>query len=263
MLQESTITRNALARAQRDLSLGKIPVKKDIAILEELETAEANKILDEIEELQQKKLHQQTSQKSIAVSPPLTSNSRNNFNTQQDFEGPGLSGAGSNVQPPERKKVLSGREKDYFQFFERRFGPLIVLILYFAMADLEKAVFYAPSPSECKELAPHLARIGPKAEDLLHLPKWAHEAIVTSDSTFTVGMVLAGYLDRIGVLEKLLPWMTSWVERSRKLSEQQTKPETSTGNISSNGAGGGVDQQYPTLDQLGVTGIGLQDRAEA
>jgi hypothetical protein len=256
---ESTITRNALARVQQALQQDKIPVKKDIAILESLETEEANKILDQVDELQRQKLRQQTSQKSTVVSPLTQSSSRQ---SNQSFEAQDHFAGGSSAPITERKRVLSGREKDYFQFFERRFGPLIVLILYFAMADLEKAVFYAPSPSECKELAPHLARIGPKAEDLLHLPKWAHEAIVTSDSTFTVGMVLVGYLDRIGVLEKIMPWMTSWVERSRKLSEQQTKPETSTGNISANGVGGGVDQQFPTLDQLGVTGIGLQDRAE-
>ena len=128
-------------------------------------------------------------------------------------------------EQPVRKRVLTPREKDYYQFFDQRFGPLIVLVLYLTMADLQKATFYAPSPTECHDLAPHLARLGPKVEDIFHLPRWVHEVVVTSDDTFTVGMVLVGYLDRIGALEKLIPWFTGAASKVRRITNEQSQSE--------------------------------------
>src|SRR5713101_9404290 len=51
-----------------------------------------------------------------------------------------LSGDGVKEQQP-RRRVLSQRERDYIQFFDQKFGTLVVLILYIALADLEKATF--------------------------------------------------------------------------------------------------------------------------
>lgn len=262
---ESTLQRNALARVQQALEQDKIPKTPDIRLVEQMTTMEAFETLDKLDALKQQKSHQATSQQSTDQSQP-TPKKPPATKISPDFEGLGHSGGGSSEPTTERKRPLTGREKDYFNFFNQRFGPLIVLILYFAMADLDKAVFYAPSPDECREVAPHLARIGPKVEDLVHLPKWAHEVIVTSDSTFTVGMILVGYFDRIGVLEKILPWMQSTTSKFEARRKEREQPQTNTGNISSNGTGGapGPDttRQYPSLEQLGVDGIGQQDRAE-
>jgi hypothetical protein len=99
-----------------------------------------------------------------------------------------------------------GREGDFYKFFKDRFGPLIVLILWAAMADLDKASFYAPSPEECEELAPHAARLFVRIEDALHLPKWAHSALTNSDDVISIGLLVVGYLDRIGVLKNIMPY---------------------------------------------------------
>lgn len=160
-------------------------------------------------------------------------------------------------QEPVRKRVLTPREKDYFQFFDQRFGPLIVLLLYISMADLEKATFYAPSPQECHDLAPHLARLGPKVEDIFHLPRWIHEVVVTSDDTFTVGMVIVGYLDRIGALEKLLPWFTGAASKVRRINNEQSKseagpipirPDLNGARTVGNGPFPGDDYSRPAVD---------------
>jgi hypothetical protein len=258
---DSTRHRNALARALQGVPEGKIPAAADIRLLEEIATPEADNLLDQIDQLKLQKLQQAESRKSTDQSQPTTSK-LSQSQMSQSFGDQGPSGAGRGVPILEEKKRLTGREKDYFQFFERRFGPLIVLILYFAMADIDKAVFYAPTPEECREVAPHLARVMPKVEDLVHMPKVIHEAIVTSDSTFTVGMVTVGYLDRIGVLEKILPWVKSWASRTRELSGKQTNPGTVP--VSNNGAAPGPDdsRQFVPVDQLGVVGIGEQYRAE-
>jgi hypothetical protein len=249
--------RNALTRAEIALAEGKLPTKADLDLLSELEVEEAYRILDKVDELKQQKLNQAELRKNIEASPQV--NRVSPSSSSVDTGGLSPLDAGKSEGPP-KKRVLTGREKDYYQFFDNRFGPFIVLILYFCLADLDKAVFYAPSPEECHELAPHLARMGPKVEDWFRAPKWLHDAIVTSDDTFTVGMVLVGYLDRIGVLEKLLPWFQGTARKVKNLNE--SKPETSTGSVQpgNNGAVPGPDttRNFVPLDQLGVQGIGYQ-----
>jgi hypothetical protein len=259
---DSTVHRNALARAQQALQVDKIPAARDIRLVEEIATPEADQTLDQIDELKQTKSRLATEAKNTEASQP-TMRTSSQSRVNQGFVDPSPLSDGRSAPTSEPVKRLVGSEKDYFQFFERRFGPLIVLILYFIMADIDKAIFYAPTPEECKEVAPHIARVMPRVEKLLHVPKVVHEAIVTSDSTFTVGMVAVGYLDRIGVLEKILPFVKSWASRSRQLRDQQTSPGTVP--VSNNGAAPGPDttRQFPSLEQLNINGIGAQDRAEA
>jgi hypothetical protein len=250
--------RNALTRAEIALAEDKMPTKADLDLLGELEVEQAYQILDKVDELKAQKLSQAELRKASEASQPIVSKVTP---TNLDGVGPSLLGGGLNEAPPvAKRKPLTGREKDYYQFFDNRFGPFIVLILYFSLADLDKAVFYAPSPDECHELAPHLARLGPKVEDWFHAPKWLHDAIVTSDDTFTVGMVLVGYLDRIGVLEKLLPWFQGTAKKVRNLNG--TEPETSASSVQQNGNGGvpGPDttKSFVPLEQLGVQGLGAQ-----
>ena len=106
------------------------------------------------------------------------------------------------------KKLPVGRERDWYVFFNERFGPLVVLVLWLFMAELSQAQFYAPSPQECHSLAEPMSRLMPRIESLFNVPKWAHDALVSADDVVTLGMVLMSYLSRIGVLEKMLPWYT-------------------------------------------------------
>lgn len=249
--------RNAITRAEIALAEGKMPTKADLDLLSELESDQSYLILDKVDELKQQKLSQAELRKNIEASQPVV-----NKISPSSLGGGGLdlSGDGQKEALP-KKRPLQGREKDYYNFFDNRFGPFIVLILYFSLADLDKAVFYAPSPDECHELAPHLARLGPKVEDWFRAPRWLHDAIVTSDDTFTVGMVLVGYLDRVGLLEKLLPWFQGTAKKVSKMNEPQ--PETSASQVQQNGTGGapGPDttRNFVPLDQLDIRGgIGFQ-----
>ena len=138
-----------------------------------------------------------------------------------------------------------GKEGDYYTFFRERFGPLIVLILWVSMADLDRASFFAPTPEECEEIAPHAARLAVKVEGWLNVPSWAHDAIVSSDDVVSIGLILVGYLDRIGVLTKIKPYFMRAAQ-----PKQRTEPngQNSRSNGSLQGAG---EQPIPF-------GIGLQ-----
>jgi len=266
---------NALMRLQRALAEGVEPDPKDIKRLESLEMAAET--LDKMDNPQEAGLRPQrlpqapqpinSFQTSQSQSPNLVSPM-----SQSSGGQPRSAGGDSGTTIPRK---LSVREKDFYEFFDQRFGPLVVLILYIAMADLEKASFYAPSPTECHDLAPHLARVGPKVEDLLHLPKWVHEVAITSDDTFTVGMIMVGYLDRIGMLEKLMPWFTGAASKVRKVNQREAQsngnnvpvqPEWATNNGSGNGhytqpASNGTERRIPD-DISTIPGIGAQWRAE-
>lgn len=101
------------------------------------------------------------------------------------------------------------------------------------MADLEKASFYAPNPEECEELAPHAARLAVKIESTFNIPTWAHNAIVSSDDIISIGLVVVGYLDRIGVLTKIKPYFMNAAKPKRTGINGQT--ERSNGTIQGDG----------------------------
>ena len=268
---------NSLMRLQRAVEQGVEPDPKDIKRLEGLEMAAET--LDRLDNPQEAGLRpQRLPPAPQPVNSFQTSQSQPvRPTTSQSSEGQPRSGDGKSGTTTQRKQ--SPREKDFYEFFDQRFGPLIVLVLYIATADLDKASFYAPSPTECHDLAPHLARIGPKVEDILRLPKWVHEVAITSDDTFTVGMILVGYLDRIGMLEKLMPWFTGAASRVRKVNEREAQsngnsipvqPEwASNGNYSrpavSNDrtvhSANGDASRIPD-DISNIPGIGAQWRAE-
>lgn len=248
--------RNAKIRVEEALEEGKLPAAKDIKTLEGLSLPESDNLLDRVDSLKAQRSSLAQSLKSTEASPRIV---EPKLSLPTDREVPSHSDVGE--KKPQQKR-LNPREKDYYEFFNNRFGPLIVLLLYLLMADLEKAVFYAPSPDECHELAPHLARLGPKVEDWFRLPKWAHDVVVTSDDTFTIGMVLVGYLDRIGVLEKLVPWFTGAASKVKKLNDQPKSQGGATEVQPTNGAEGRMagagDRNFVPLNQLGVVGLGEQ-----
>jgi len=79
----------------------------------------------------------------------------------------------------------------------------MIIVTYLFIHDMDKAAFYAFTPEECNELAPHIARLAPKVEEILHTPEWAHNAMVTSSDSIGLLTFAIGYLDRVGALEKM------------------------------------------------------------
>lgn len=150
--------------------------------------------------------------------------------------------------PPTLKPTAKEREWD--NYFRYRFGPFIILVLWIVLSDLDRATWYAPNPTECRDFAPHGARIAAAVEDYFKVPKWAHKLFMTSDDMVSMGMVIVGYLDRIGVLGK--------VQATVGLKEAKDRR---------NEQGNGVDKGVPPAngavggdipDISGVFGIGSQ-----
>jgi len=136
------------------------------------------------------------------------------------------------------------------------------------MGDEDKAAFYAPSPEECKQLAPHISRLAPRAEKLLDVPIWVHDAIVTSDDTVGLLMLVVSYLSRTGLLDKMVPGVIRTFSRKDK---QGARPGQNIGSVQSqyNGNSNGNDPRaafdprnpegYVPIDQInGLGGIGGQ-----
>jgi len=124
----------------------------------------------------------------------------------------------------------SKRENDYTQFFEMHFGPLVILILWLFTSSLELATFYAPNPEECAELAPHASRLAVRIEDLFKLPKWVHEAVTSSEDVISLGLIVVGYLDRIGALEKIRPYFEVPNGKQSPRSDAPVQPSTQNGS---------------------------------
>lgn len=94
--------------------------------------------------------------------------------------------------------------KDLYEFVEKRLGPLMILCLFVFVRDWDKARLYALSPDECHELAGPAANVMSRFERLFDIPDWIHEALVSSDDTITILYVLVGYLERTGILDKII-----------------------------------------------------------
>lgn len=145
-------------------------------------------------------------------------------------------------------KAVKGREAEYTDFFSYRLGPLVILLLYFILADFDSAVFYAPTPEECKDLAPPAARMLAK----LDVPDFVHAGLVNSGDTVAIGMVLVGYLDRIGILEKIIPAFVTGGKKIEHEPIQRSPEEVPAAN--SNGA--------VPISLESVRGIGSQFAAD-
>lgn len=168
---------------------------------------------------------------------------------------------GSSSTTAEERRNFNKREREWFDFYNRRVGPVIIMILWFFM-PLEKATFYAPNPEECAAIAPHMARIMPRLEDavdrIVKLPSWAHDVAVSSDAMVQVGFITMGYLDRIGVLEKIAPVITG---RFRQGTEQARESARRTSTIPDNGGGEpGENGRGEPIDLSRVWGLGEQWR---
>lgn len=159
-------------------------------------------------------------------------------------------GEGQGSYSEDHPRRLSAAEKDYAEFFTHRFGPLIVLIIWVVTrGDWDAAKFYAPDEDECRDIAPHAARILSK----YNLPKQVRTAITTSDDTIALLFVLAGYFDRIGLFDRLVPMLFGYILPNRERKDtgheqgnRYTQPIQKEGNP--NGA--------TPWAELGITGVG-------
>ena len=161
-------------------------------------------------------------------------------------------------RPPEYRP--GKLEKKYNEFFTYQFGPIIVLLIWIATQDLEKASFYAPSPEECAGIAPHASRIVSRFSAWAKVPSQVHEIITSSDDTIALGYVVVGYLTRIGVMEKLGPMFMGMFLKGGNVVNKPDKqtsrsnvpiptPTISPGNHSTNTGG---------IDLSSIPGLGGQ-----
>lgn len=182
-----------------------------------------------------------------------------NLNEGQNFQGatePHLNATlGHELPPVPERKPASRAEREWYDYFAFRFGPLVLLIIWFFSADLEKATFYAPSPDECKTAAGPLSRVAARVEKALNVPDVVHAGFVLSDDITTLGTVCVSYLDRIGALEKIMPYFMGMSSRAKKLGKNYyakqagVKLEPSTEQVPTNGVVPpvpGLFEQYRT-----------------
>jgi hypothetical protein len=156
--------------------------------------------------------------------------------------------------PVEEKQKFNKKQKEYHEFVEKRLGPFVVIVLFLFVfrGDEERAEFYAPNKEECKQLAPHVARIAPKVEEWLKIPQQVHDLIVTSDDSFSLLLVVVGYLKRTGLLGQMIP---GFVGRIYKRTEERNMQNGV--DIQQNGNGNHTGQpEQPTEWQ--IYGIGGQ-----
>jgi hypothetical protein len=193
------------------------------------------------------------SPQAMEQNPPLRSSSPMEKPSDPDTTGLGLKDIPEAAKVPQRKPSGS-KERSWHDFFANRFGPFIVMVLWFATADLDKASFYAPSPEECQTAALPLSKIATRVESWLNVPTWMHDVVVSTDDVVTLGMVAMSYLDRIGYLNKLAPYFSGAAARMRKMNVEAKSPGTHAPvQPSSNG-----HQEYSELP----FGIGSQWVAE-
>ena len=147
-------------------------------------------------------------------------------------------------------------------------GPFVVLILWIASRNYETALFYAPTPDECRAIAPSCAILFPKVEKLFHLPDAVHTGLVNIDQITLLGTVVVGYLDRTNILEKIAPATTKVVDRLRVPNNGKTfvreKPGTGTHSpvSTSSGLNGYTPSAAPVASPVSQWGLGGQNHPE-
>jgi hypothetical protein len=148
---------------------------------------------------------------------------------------------GGNTLPP---KKLSKTEKACVDFYQYEFGPICVLVLWFILADLDKASFYAPSPDECKTASVALGRLTARAADRLNTPTWVGDVLVSVIDLKDLGFAAAAYLDRIGVMGKLSSYYSGMASRMRNGANNAGQTVRNNGQVQQDG--------YIDISKLGL-----------
>lgn len=182
----STPSQRALWRLQRQMKNNQPLKQSDLNMLEEMP-------LEITEYIQKSQQLSQTQQAENHTTPGV-----HQINLPKEDQG-----SKDTLEPPQPvTRSLTKQEKEWKEFYESRFGPLIVFVLLFFYRNLERARFYAPTPQECKAAAVPLAKGTVFIEKTFKVPSWVHEVISESDDYITLGMVCFAYLERIGVMSK-------------------------------------------------------------
>jgi hypothetical protein len=217
-VEDAKLLMRAKSRVARARKAGREPNPSDIALTEEQET--------------QYQSHPVAEQ----VLPPSSSQAQGKPSApDMDL---GLKDMPVNPKMVDRKPS-GAREKSWNDFFQNRFGPFVVIIIWFFTTDIDKASFLAPSPEEMRTAALPLAKIASRVESWFSVPAWAHDVMVSTDDVVTLGMVTMSYLDRIGYLEKIAPYFMGTAAKMRKMQNEKAKPSGSTQPVypSQNGHG--------------------------
>lgn len=175
---------------------------------------------------------------------PLHLNQTQTSSLNQNGAGPSLRDTVTSANTQQLKK-LTKSEKVHVEFWATEFGPLCVLVLWFTLADLDKASFYAPSPDECRAASIPLGRISARAAERLNVPDWAGDAFMTAIDMKDLGFAAMAYLERIGVLTKLQNYYSGVASMARK-GEGSVRPGVNTGQVP-DGANGYID-----INKLGI-----------
>ena len=260
----ATEQQKATWRVQRAARAGKEPAAADIAILGQ---EEVDKVVGAVKVAMQGPAQQpqQKSQPQVQQGVPVTPLELPEFRPQ--VVQPTSNGQASDTKETDgyatKVKRVSPREKAFTEFYHDKFGPLLILLLFIAMRDWQRATFYAFSPKEMHDLSGPLARITIKILDLIKPPQWVEDAIMVSDDVITVGYVMTSYLERTGILDKIMPWFS---ETTKELKEKydeskQTGRQAAPNNVGppaiiQNPVGRGDQPVGLTPEQL--AGIGAQ-----
>ena len=111
------------------------------------------------------------------------------------------------------------------------------------MHDLDKAVFYAPSPAEMKQASMALAKAMAFIEGYFKFPEWVHETASSADDLTALGMAALAYMDRTGLLDKVAPFFTTNLRRYENANSGKNFAGTGSNEQVSkgNGAGNAID----------------------
>lgn len=259
LTQEQQEKQRAKWRVQRAIQAGKEPQEADLLLLGAEE-------VDRLRIAAGRKAEAQTTQsQSIQVQALPASRSQDSQEkvqephqeARQGGDTTGKAGAGA-----AKRRPLSKNERAWADFYAAQFGPLVVLVLWVGMRDLEAASFYAPNPDEMRAISPYAARGTNWVVEKLKVPDVAVSAIQNSSDALDFCYIVLGYLHRIGVLDKFVPWVAEKVQAAREdlNSGGQAKEDIPRGYegvpASANGhAGDG-------LDITTIRGLGAQYSAE-
>ena len=248
----STPGQRAKWRVERAVKVGRPINPEDLKLMqaEGMQTPE-NLSQDELMKEETPILHkvEMENREPLPQSPPFvhqvqTPNLLNQSQTMNQGQGgaaPSLKDTVTGVNTQSLKK-LSRSEKTHVEFWATEFGPLMVLVLWFILADLDKASFYAPSPDECRAASVPLGRISARAADRLNVPDWAGDAFMTAIDMKDLGFAAMAYLERIGVLTKLQSYYSGMAARARK----------GDGSVGPNVNSGEVSNGYLDISKLGI-----------
>lgn len=223
--------------------------------------------LEEVEKIREQAEARLSKAQQSIKSPPLQQPSQQPETRSQDS----LPRQESTVDPasydvPPNVVKLSDRprgkkEREWYDFWAHQFGPIVVLTLLVFVRDQEKAVFYAPTPQECADIAPYMARLTVKIEGWLSVPVFVSETILSSKDYVPVMVTVFGYLNRVGALDALLPWFAEKATKGRSQHGETEPREYAQGlQPESNGRSNGYDQ--PAIDPRTVYGLGAQWAAD-